>query len=71
MHAFAQDLLGFGDMGIGELGGGEVGLHLGELLGSRKDAGQRGPLHLLPSGEKVPAGRMRGARSDSDERPEE
>ncbi len=28
MHAFAQDLFGFGDMRIGELFGGEVGLHL-------------------------------------------
>ena len=27
MHAFAQDLLGFRDMRIGELGEGEVGLH--------------------------------------------
>ncbi len=27
MHAFAQNALGFRDMGIGELFGGEIGLH--------------------------------------------
>ena len=60
MHAFPQDLFGFGDPGIGELLGGEIRLHIAVTSGLSLFCARAGSRHPDGGDRRVTSGRTPG-----------